>query len=445
MQSGWSLSAGTVNENGIWTAQTSNLASLSIITGAGFIGASVVYVTESWINADGSTGSAIIADNVEAYAPGSPIFAISGDDNLTGSAGKDQFVFSAPIGNDKLFSFDATNDQIDLVGYAGFTSFADIQAHLADDANGNAVLTIGAGQSITITGVASASLTASNFLFDQTPVMDNAGTMSIGDGARLPLSGTINNSGTIALNSAGSASQLELIQHGITLQGGGHVTLSDDSGNVIAGSAPDVVLTNMDNTISGAGHLGEGSLTLVNDGAIIATGSNALLIDTGANIVANAGMLEATGSGGLDVAGDLANSGSLWAHGGNLTVHGAVTGSGSGLIDGHATIAFGGAASTSITFAANDTGTLKLDNSVHFTGAVTGFAANDQIDLGDIQASAAVLSFTDNGSGTGGTLTVSDGTHTANIALAGAYDPAGFHLDPDHELGVLITYHDHVA
>ena len=30
--------------------------------------------------------------------PGSPIFALSGDDNLTGSSGHDLFVFSQPIG-----------------------------------------------------------------------------------------------------------------------------------------------------------------------------------------------------------------------------------------------------------------------------------------------------------------------------------------------------------
>src|SRR6185295_8197551 len=130
----------------------------------------------------------------------------------------------------------------------------------------------------------------------------------------------------------------------------------------ILGTASDVVLTNTDNTISGAGHIGEGPLTLVNDGTIIATGSNALLIDTGANIVVNAGTLEATGSGGLDIAGDVANSGSLWAEGGNITVHGAVTGSGTALIDHGATIEFGGASSANTIFAANDTGTLQLDN-----------------------------------------------------------------------------------
>ena len=68
----------------------------------------------------------MITDNVEAYAPGNPIFALSGDDNLTGSSGHDMFVFSQPIGHDVIHSFDAASDQIDLIGYADFTGFGDI-------------------------------------------------------------------------------------------------------------------------------------------------------------------------------------------------------------------------------------------------------------------------------------------------------------------------------
>ncbi len=36
----------------------------------------VLGVTETWTNADGSTGTAVLSDNVEAFAPGAPIFAI---------------------------------------------------------------------------------------------------------------------------------------------------------------------------------------------------------------------------------------------------------------------------------------------------------------------------------------------------------------------------------
>ena len=50
-----------------------------------------------------------------------------------------------------------------------------------------------------LNGVDAASLTASDFVFDQTPVTENAGHMVISDGAILPLSGIIDNTGTIEL------------------------------------------------------------------------------------------------------------------------------------------------------------------------------------------------------------------------------------------------------
>ncbi len=159
--SDWSISGGTDLGNGTWTVETNDLSALTVTTAAGYTGAMVLSVTETWTNADGSTGIAFGSDNVEAYAPGSPIFALSGDDTLTGSGGNDLFVFAQPIGHDTVYSFDVGHDQIDLIGYAGFTSFADIQAHLTEDANGNALITLEAGQSIELQGVHAAALTQS--------------------------------------------------------------------------------------------------------------------------------------------------------------------------------------------------------------------------------------------------------------------------------------------
>src|SRR4029079_15571207 len=170
---------------------------------------------------------------------------------------------------------------------------------MANDAAGNAVITLADGQSITLNGVDASSLTASDFVFDQTPITENAGAMTIGDGAVLPLSGIIDNTGTISLNSTGSETDLELIEQGITLQGHGQVVLSDSSDNFIFGTVSNVTLTNVDNTISGAGHLGAGGMVLVNEGTSLSTGTNVLDIDTGTNAVTNTGTLEATGTGGL--------------------------------------------------------------------------------------------------------------------------------------------------
>ena len=100
------------------------------------------------------------------------------------------------------------------------------------------MITLGDGQTITLAGVDAGSLNASDFVFDQTPVTKNTGDMVIGDGAILPLSGIVNNTGTIVLNSAGNRTELELIQYGITLQGGGQLTLSDSDENVVFGTDP---------------------------------------------------------------------------------------------------------------------------------------------------------------------------------------------------------------
>ncbi|MEY9479190.1 Ig-like domain-containing protein [Bradyrhizobium ottawaense] len=444
--SDWIVNGGTDLGDGSWLVQTNVPDGLTITPAAGYTGAMLLLVTESWTNADGSTGSLSFGDNVEAYAPSSPIFALSGNDNLTGSSGHDMFVFSQPIGHDVIYSFDVASDQIDLIGYADFTGFGDIQAHTVNDNAGNAVITLADGQSITLNGVDTASLTASDFVFDQTPVTENAGHMVISNGAILPLSGIIDNTGTIELNSTGSETDLELIEHGITLQGGGHVDLSDSGQNVITGTVSDVTLTNVDNTISGAGHLGDGAMVLVNEGTIIATGTNALNIDTGSNAVTNTGTLEATGTGGLEVHSDIINTGVLWANGGNVKIDGNVSGSGTAQISGSAALEFGAASSANVALDAQATGTIVLHDSFDFSGVVSGFDGNDHLDLLDVAFGAdTTASYVANQAGTGGTLSVTDGVHTANITLLGQYDPAGFQSDTDKTTGTLISYHDHLA
>ena len=228
-----------------------------------------------------------MSDNVEAYAPGAPIFAVAGDDHLTGTGAGNLFVFAQPIGNDIIYNFDATSDKIDLIGFGNVASFADIQGDITDDANGNAMIKLGTNETITVNGVHAASIAASDFVFNQEPMTENAGTMQIGDGAHLAMSGTINNTGTIELSSTGDQTDLELIEHGITLTGAGQVVMSDTVENAIAGTTVDVTLVNVDNTISGAGQIGAGQLTLINEGMVDATGVNALTIDTGVNAVTN--------------------------------------------------------------------------------------------------------------------------------------------------------------
>ena len=452
LPSGWTLSGAQQVSGNTWTLPASGMQFLTVTAPAAFSGAVLLNVTETWTESDGSVVATTVADNVEVYPTGSPIFAISGNDYLTGSSSKDLFVFSQPIGNDVIYSFDASQDQIDLIGYAGFTNFGDVNNHLTTDANGNAVITLADGQSITLYGVAAVSLSADNFVFDPTPVTNIAGTMTIGDGALLPLSGVINNTGTIALDSAGSTTTLELIQYGITLKGGGQVVLSDSSANFISGTLASVTLTNVDNTISGAGQLGAGQMTLVNSGTIIANGTNALVIDTGSNVVINSGTLEATGNGGLIVNSDISNSGLIWSYGGNITINGTVTGTGSALITGSSTLEFAAASSVNVTFDGDGFGMLLLDNPTAYTGQIFGFTGTDaqHSDLIDLKGitfdDGTSWTYYDNsGLNTGGTLTVYETINDVTTAVDsiafgdGEYTTANFKLMSDGNGGTLIA------
>jgi probable HAF family extracellular repeat protein/VCBS repeat-containing protein len=82
--------------------------------------------------------------------------------------------------------------------------------------------------------------------------------------------------------------------------------------------------------------------------------------------------------------------------------------------------------------------TLVLANSVAFNGTIAGFAQPDQIDLADIAyGPATTLGYA--GTPSNGTLTVSDGTNIANLALIGQYVLGNFNLSADSHGGTLVT------
>ena len=151
--SGWTMSEGTDNGDGTWSVQTYDVSALSITAPQNYAGAVSLQISQTWTDSTGGTGLAMITNNVEAYAPGAPIFAISGDDNLSGSSGNDVFVLAQPIGNDTIHSFDVAHDRVDLIGFSDLSSFVDVQTRLSENSNGDAVITIAEGGSITFDGV----------------------------------------------------------------------------------------------------------------------------------------------------------------------------------------------------------------------------------------------------------------------------------------------------
>jgi hypothetical protein len=91
-----------------------------------------------------------------------------------------------------------------------------------------------------------------------------------------------------------------------------------------------------------------------------------------------------------------------------------------------------------VTFAGS-TGTLQLDQSQNFTGTVAGFGGQDVIDFRDIGFGASsTLAYSANSNNTGGTLTVSDGVHAANLALLGQYAASSFATASDGHGGTLV-------
>ena len=103
---------------------------------------------------------------------------------------------------------------------------------------------------------------------------------------------------------------------------------------------------------------------------------------------------------------------------------------GATVITAGATLELAHAYSGTISFA-GATGTLIIDHSSSFSGTISGqLAIGDVIDLADITGGANVT-IAYSGNNSPGTLTVSDGTHTANIALTGNYSLANFTASSD--------------
>jgi hypothetical protein len=110
-----------------------------------------------------------------------------------------------------------------------------------------------------------------------------------------------------------------------------------------------------------------------------------------------------------------------------------------------ATAEITGTDSAATTFIAS-TGTLAIDHAATFSGQVIGFtgtgsvASSDEFDLKDVKFASAMVSFT-NGTSTGGTLQVTDGTNIATISLVGnysTYQSSNFTLSPDTGTGTIV-------
>ncbi|HXV00454.1 MAG TPA: hypothetical protein VG166_08145 [Caulobacteraceae bacterium] len=267
-----------------------------------------------------------------------------------------------------------------------------------------------------------------------------AGALRVLSGVSLTLDGTIRDTGKLETFGGAKASKLVIGPHGVMLTGAGQVMFNANVNNIIVGQAPGDTLTNVDNRIAGAGNIGDGAMMLVNRaaGQIIGNSAATLILDTGANKITNAGLIESAGTGQVLVKSAVVNSGTLYARNGTLALEGAVTGAGlaeirSGVLD------LRGAFGEAVTFLAGATGQLRLDDWIAFTGTVAGLSKTgaNSLDLGLFTLPGAHASY--NGTTAAGVLTVANGTQTAHIKLTGNYIGATWILTSDGHGGTKVV------
>ncbi len=285
--------------------------------------------------------------------------------------------------------------------------------------------------------------------------VNNQGLFSVVDGDTLTMIGSVVNGGTVSLAGTASAAHLNVAQGNLTLSGGGALLLGE--GGSVDSAAPGYTFTNLDNRILGDGELGGGASLLVNGaaGVIQETGTSGLVIDCAS--LTNAGRIEAAGAGDVSITAAIGNAGVLQADSGSMmSLAAAVKNAGQIIADGGTLIAYQGVTGTGsasisgglLDFArgfgenvafTGATGALRLGRSQAYAGQISGFSktGGTTLDLGDIRfVSASEASFS--GTASGGVLTVSDGTHTAHIALVGDYTGASFTAAKDGHGGVMI-------
>jgi hypothetical protein len=289
----------------------------------------------------------------------------------------------------------------------------------------------------------------------------NGVTHEIGGSAVLFAGGTLTNSGSVVLAAkapvAGLAAgdqQARLVVDGVLLlNGGGHLTMSNQVNNAIVGGAAPATLINADNTISGAGSIGRNGLTIINRatgvidanvshnlilsttgqidnrGLMEATNNGALVIASGSRTIANSGHIDAAGGGTVTIDSPLLNTGILSAQtGGSLTANGPVTGAGHVNISGGA-VHMASTFDENVNFNVNTGGQLFLADSADFGATISGFSHTgiSSVDLEDISFGPTTTeSLTQTSGGT--VLTVTNGSVTAQLHFAGTFLAGSFSL-----------------
>ena len=296
-----------------------------------------------------------------------------------------------------------------------------------------------------------------NFVNNNLVQVDSGGTVILGVDN---VTGSIDNEANIDIDAnTFAATELKIAGNmTITATGNGSITMGGANAQSADGIVSDgnpATLTLVNQTITGAGFIGDFDLTLDNQsGTINAAGGELFLYSLGEGpTIQNAGTLEAISpSGTLVIEQNVNNTGTIAAaNGGLMFIDGNVSGSGSIDIgvNGSISISNPGEVANNITFTGGG-GFLQLNSDSPnggLSGEIIGAAGSDEIDLtSDITPYSASnhLSWQQT-STNGGVLSLLNSSNATIISLnlAGSYTTADFSLSADDlsppDQGTLIT------
>ena len=278
---------------------------------------------------------------------------------------------------------------------------------------------------------------------------DNEGSMFVDPGGTMVLgifTANIANDNLIELTGTGSNEAKLEIQGNLTISSvGGFIDLAgpDPNNDAVVSNGSAATLNLDGGTLEGGGEVGNSDLTLeVEQGTVInANSSFALILNTGNNAIENAGLIEAAGSGGLEIASPVQNNGTISSVGSVILTDALFTGTG--------TINLG-LNGTLLTVAGAD-----IINNVQFTGAgallslaalgnlegtIVGAAATDKIDLQYVTFVSGEHVVWQQTTGAFGALSLySDGVDLGNVVLDGQYNSLDFAVTKDSGTGSLVT------
>ena len=282
---------------------------------------------------------------------------------------------------------------------------------------------------------------------DVGPILVEA-SVEVVSGHSLTLAGIVVNFGDFELDPDATVTVDD--SEPVTLAGGGLIGLS--TGGVIEGASAAARLENIDNAIvafDGDVASGVGGNTISVDllnieaGDVGAQGDGAghgLLTLSGATT--NLGLLFAYDGGKLMIDGPLQNLFEVVADAGTVAINGDTSGpAGQFILTGGGELDIAATVDGIVTFV-GDGGVVHVAQSDDFVGVWAGAAGS--FDLEDVPTppspDAYILDYDVNASGTGGVLSLSDGTSELwSVELAGQYDVSDFSVGDDGNGGTLVT------